>query len=51
MSQTGSAASAASAKEEAMTRDEALATYRPIRTSVRRILSSAISVCNQSDLI
>src|SRR5271165_1268446 len=34
-----------------MTREEALATYRPIRTSVRRILSSAISVCNQSDFM
>ena len=34
-----------------MTREEALAMYRPIRASVRRILSSAISVCNQSDLM
>jgi hypothetical protein len=31
-----------------MTREEALALYHPIRTSVRRILSAAISVCNQS---
>ena len=34
-----------------MTREEALAMYRPIRASVRRVLSSAISVCNQSDLM
>ncbi len=34
-----------------MTRDEALAMYHPIRASVRRILSSAISVCNQSDFM
>jgi hypothetical protein len=34
-----------------MTRDKALGRYRPIRASVRRILSSAISVCNQSDLM
>jgi hypothetical protein len=38
-------------KDEAMTREDALAMYRPIRASVRRILSSAISACNQSDLI
>jgi hypothetical protein len=34
-----------------MTRDEALALYRPVRASVRRILNAAISVCNQSDLM
>ena len=34
-----------------MTRKEALALYHPIRTSVRRILSAAISVCNQSDFM
>ncbi len=34
-----------------MTREEALAFYHPIRASVRRILSAAISVCNQSDFI
>jgi hypothetical protein len=34
-----------------MTRDEALALYHPIRASVRRILSAAVPVCNQSDLM
>jgi hypothetical protein len=34
-----------------MTRDEALALYRPIRASVRRTLSAAVPVCNQSDLM
>jgi hypothetical protein len=34
-----------------MTREEALAMYHPIRASVRRILSAAISVCNQSDFM
>src|SRR5271165_2864298 len=34
-----------------MTREEALALYHPVRTSVRRILSAAISVCNQSDFM
>src|SRR5271155_5271459 len=34
-----------------MTRDEALALYHPIRSSVRRILSAAVPVCNQSDLM
>jgi len=34
-----------------MTREEALAMYHPIRASVRRILGSAISLCNQSDLM
>ena len=33
-----------------MTREDAFGRYRPIRASVRRILSSAISVCNQSDV-
>ena len=33
-----------------MTREEALAFYQPIRTSVRRILSAAVPVGNQSDL-
>ena len=34
-----------------MTCQEALALYHPIRASVRRILSAAISVCNQSDFM
>jgi hypothetical protein len=34
-----------------LTREEALALYLPIRASVRRILSAAISVCNQSDFM
>ena len=34
-----------------MTREEALAVYHPIRASVRRILSAAISGCNQSDFM
>ena len=34
-----------------MTREEALAFYHPIRASVRRILSAAISACNQSDFM
>jgi hypothetical protein len=34
-----------------MTREEALAMYHSIRVSVRRILRSAISVCNQSDFM
>ena len=34
-----------------MTREEALAFYHPIRASVRRILSAAISVCDQSDFM
>ncbi len=34
-----------------MTREDALAMYRPIRASVRRVLSSAISACNHSDLM
>jgi len=34
-----------------MTREEALAMYRPIRASARRILSSAISTCNRSDFM
>ena len=34
-----------------MTREEALALYHPIRASVRRILSAAISVCSQPDLM
>jgi hypothetical protein len=49
--QAGSGALTESAKEEAMTREEALAFYHPIRESVRRILGAAISACNQSDLI
>src|SRR5271166_2306259 len=40
-----------SAKDEAMTREQALAFDHPMRASVRRILSAAISVCNQSDLM
>ena len=50
-SQTDSVALTDPAKDEAMTREEALALYHPIRASVRRILSAAISVCNQSDLM
>ena len=34
-----------------MTREEALALYRPIRAAMRRILSAAFPACNQSDLI
>ena len=34
-----------------MTREEALALYHPISASVRRILSAAIPVCNQSDFM
>jgi hypothetical protein len=34
-----------------MTRDEALALYYPIRASVQRVLSAAIPVCTQSDLM
>src|SRR5271165_584665 len=34
-----------------MTGEEGLALYHPIRDSVRRILSAAISLCNQSDLM
>jgi len=34
-----------------MTREEALALYRPIRAAMRRILSAGFPVCNQSDLI
>jgi hypothetical protein len=37
--------------DEVMTRDEALALYHAIRESVRRILSAAVPVCNQSDLM
>jgi hypothetical protein len=33
-----------------MTRDEVLALYRPIRASVRGILSAAVPVCNHTDL-
>ena len=34
-----------------MTREDALAMYRPIRAAARRVLSSAISACNHSDLM
>ena len=34
-----------------MTRADALALYHPIRAAVRRILSAAISVCNQPDFM
>jgi hypothetical protein len=34
-----------------MTRDEVLTLYHPIRASVRRILSAAVPICNQSDLM
>ena len=34
-----------------MTRDLALALCHPIRASVRRILSAAVPVCKQSDLM
>ena len=37
--------------EEAMTREEALAMYHPMRASARRILSAAFRVCNQADLM
>src|SRR5271170_7294064 len=33
-----------------MTRDEVLALYRPIRASVRRMLSAAVTACNHADL-
>jgi hypothetical protein len=37
---------------EAMTRDQALGLYRPIRAStIRRILPAAIRVCSQSDVM
>ena len=32
-----------------MNREDALGLYRPIRAAVRRVLSAAISTCNQSD--
>jgi hypothetical protein len=34
-----------------MTHDQALELYRPIRASVRRILTAAIRACNQSDFV
>jgi hypothetical protein len=34
-----------------MTRDQALELYRPIRASLRRILTAAIRACNQSDFM
>jgi hypothetical protein len=34
-----------------MTREEALALHRPIRASMRRILSAAFRVCNQPDVM
>jgi len=34
-----------------MTRNEALALYRPIRASIRRILSLAVPVCSRADLM
>jgi hypothetical protein len=46
-----SVASTDPAKDEAMTREEALALYRPIRASMRRILSAAFRVCNQPDVM
>jgi hypothetical protein len=49
--QTDSGAPTESAKEEAMTREQALAFYHPIRDSVRRNLGAAISACNHSDLM
>jgi hypothetical protein len=33
-----------------MTREEALALYRPIRAAIKRILNAAVPVCNQADL-
>jgi hypothetical protein len=33
-----------------MTREEALALYRPIRAAIKRILSAAVPACNQADL-
>src|SRR5271165_6751214 len=50
-SEAGSRRAVRVTKEEAMTREEALAMYHPIRAPVRRILSAAISVCSQPDLM
>jgi hypothetical protein len=38
-------------EDEVMTRNEALALYRPIRASIRRILSLAVPVCDRADLM
>src|SRR5271165_1251663 len=48
---SGIATRSPSHEGEAMTREEALAMYHPIRASVRRILSAAFRVCNQADLM
>jgi hypothetical protein len=34
-----------------MTRDEALALYRPIRATIRRIVSLAVPVCDGADFM
>ena len=34
-----------------MTRDEALASYWPIRASIRRVLGEAVGACNRSDIM
>lgn len=34
-----------------MTRDEALASYRPIRASIRRVLGDAVGACSRADLM
>ena len=34
-----------------MTRDEALASYRPLRVSIRRVLGDAVRVCSRADIM
>ena len=34
-----------------MTRDEVLASYRPMRASIRRVLSDAVGACSRADLM
>ncbi len=34
-----------------MTRDEALASYRPIRASIRRVLGGAVGACSRADIM
>jgi hypothetical protein len=36
-------------KREPMSRDEVLTLYRPIRAAIMRVLSAAVTVCNQAD--
>jgi hypothetical protein len=38
-------------EDEAMTRTETLALYRPIRVAIRRISGLAISVCDRADMM